>query len=115
MLSLIFTSFVFAGDYEKEEKVLKKEFIKNFPQLEKGKNIKIKKLDVSIEEDGGVEVEVEFTKESKINIKNYPVYAEKMSVAFKEKIKKSFGDRFYLEEIDIETPGLKEDKVRFGY
>jgi len=115
MLSLVFTSFVFAGEYEREEKVLKKEFLKNFPQLEKGKNIKIKKLDVDIEDDGGVEVDIEFARGSQINIENYPIYAEKLSIIFKEKIKSSFGDRFYLEEIELDTSGIKNDKERFGY
>jgi len=35
-----------------------------------------KKLDVEIEDDGGVEVDVEFARGLQINIENYPMYAE---------------------------------------
>jgi len=38
-----------------------------------------------------------------------------LSIVFKEKIKSSFGDRFYLEEIELDTSGIKNDKEGFGY
>lgn len=115
ILSLIFTNFVFAGDYDKEEKILKKEFLKNFPQLEDGKKIKIKKLDVDIEDDGGVEIEIDFARGSQTNVNNYSIYAEKLSTIFKEKIESSLGDSFYLKEIELETSGIKYDKEKFRY
>ena len=114
-LLLTFTSFIFAGDYDREERILEREFNRNFPVLETGKNIRLKEIDVDIKRDGGVEVEVEFARGSQVNTADYHIYADKLSVVFKDKIQSSLGSNFYLREIELDSSGIRNDKQTFRY
>ena len=111
----LMSALAFAGDFDREETMLAGELYKNFPVLEAGKNIKIKEIEVDIEDDKAVEVDVEFAAGSEVNTGNYDEYAKKISAQINKSIDSSIGKEFKLIKLEIDTSGIKNDKKIYRY
>lgn len=113
-LFFLMTAASFADHYDKEEHMLENKLYNNFPVLEEGKNIEVKEIEVDIEKNGRVEIDVEFARNSQVDIKNYKIYADKIASSVNDMLKEMNGD-FVLTKIEIDTSGIKDDKEIFRY
>ena len=113
-LFFLMTAAALAGHYDKEEHLIESKLYKNFPVLEEGKDIIVEEIEVDIEKNGKVEIDIEFSKNSQVDTKNYKMYADKIASYVNEVLKET-NENFVLKKIEIDTSGVHNDKETFRY
>lgn len=114
-LFFLMTAAAFAGQYDKEENIIENELYKNFPVLENGKNIIVEEIEVDIERNGIVEVDIEFTRDSQVDTKNYKEYADKIANSLNKILVEMNNKDFVLKKIELETSDNFGSKEIFMY
>lgn len=114
-LFFLMTAAAFAGDYDREENLIQNKLYSNFPVLEANKEIVIEEIEVDIEDNGVIEIDIEFAKGSQVDTKNYKKYADKIADSVNVILKDMNDSRLVLKKIELDTSGIKHDKEIFRY
>lgn len=114
-LFFLMTAASFAGHYDREESIIQNKLYTNFPVLESNKEILIKEIEVDIENDGVIEIDIEFAKGSQVDTKNYKLYADKIADSVNTILKDMNNNSLVLKKIEIDTSGIRDDKEIFRY
>lgn len=105
----------FSAEYDREEYIIENKLYKIIPILERENKILLEEIDVEIENDGGIEIEVELSKHSQINPDKYQVYSNKVAEYVQEILKEVEKKELVLRKIKIETSDVDNFSRVFRY